>query len=208
MSNDPPDKDRSATQDCNKKQEGTSQSHADQIAFPLISNPSNHCAKMTDQYSEELQGDGSIEARRKKGRSKRGSGRQSSTGGQGSGRSARSAGTRSFVARRFLENEDDDFEPDRLDLEDDAGTAVGGDLASQSSSRGPGAAGGGSNFFANRDKYSVDQSVNLMDTSAATYVNNDKRRKKHARPRMKKGGMQASMGKNRCRWIVGNSAQI
>ena len=121
------------------------------------------------------------------------------TGVGGSGRH------RSFVARRFLatgqDDDDDDLDPDRLDLEDDHDTSgmMASDLISQASSR-SGVVVTSSNFFDKGDKYHVDQSVNLMDAGAAAYegggagAGRGGRNKKHARPRMKKGGYQASMG--------------
>jgi hypothetical protein len=155
-----------------------------------------------EEHNDESQGEAAGDAaRRPQSRTRRGrtdsTNRSGNNGGRGNGGtgSGNAGRHRSFVARRFLETEeyDDDLDVDRLDLEDDAaGTASGAisDLASQSSSRG----GGVGNFFDKRDKYNVDQSVNLMDTSAAAYEGGRGKKKKHARPRMKKGGIQASMG--------------
>jgi hypothetical protein len=152
-----------------------------------------------EEPTDERQGD-PVEPRRPRSRGRRGRTDSTNRGGNNGGRGNGATGTgsagrhRSFVARRFLETEedDDDLDPDRLDLEDDQGTtgATNSDLISQGSSRG-----GVGNFFDKRDKYNVDQSVNLMDTSAATYESGRGKNKKHARPRMKKGGIQASMGK-------------
>ena len=96
---------------------------------------------------------------------------------------------RSFVARRFLEDEEgDDLEPGTLDLDAsaaNAGTAGADSGDSAASTR------GGTIFDRRGDQYRVDQSVNLMDTSAATYES--KRKKQHQRPRgLKKGGMQGT----------------
>ncbi|CAB9515448.1 LRR receptor-like serine threonine-protein kinase At4g08850-like [Seminavis robusta] len=144
----------------------------------------------------------SVEARRKRRNQRTSSANNSSTGGRGGRGNNNNNGSggagrhRSFVARRFLENEDDDdLDPERLDLEDDQATNVTqSDLASQGSSRG-GGGGGGGNFFEKGDRFNkIDQSVNLMDTSAATYESGRNKGKRHARPRMKKGGAhQASM---------------
>ena len=60
---------------------------------------------------------------------------------------------RSFVARRFLEDEGDDLEPENLDLADDE--HVNSDLASLGTSN----ASRGTGFFEKASKYNVDQSV-------------------------------------------------
>lgn len=94
---------------------------------------------------------------------------------------------RSFVARRFLEDEGDDLEPERMDLVDEENTHS--DMASLGQSTADRSTG----FFEKANKYNVDQSVNLMDTSAGVYESKNKNKnKKHARPRLNKKG-QASM---------------
>ena len=85
---------------------------------------------------------------------------------------------RSFVARRFLVEE----EADDLDMEPEAMDLIEED--SEAGHQRAGVAGG--NIFDRRDNRQVDQSVNLMDTSAATYES--KHKKKHARPRGLKRG--------------------
>jgi uncharacterized phage protein gp47/JayE len=60
---------------------------------------------------------------------------------------------RSFVARRFLDDEGDDLEPDHLDLST-AEERVEGDLASLGTSNAS-----RNNFFEKGSKYNVDQSV-------------------------------------------------
>ena len=149
-----------------------------------------------EEPNEEGQGE-TAQPRRQRSRGRQGrtnsTNQERNTGGRGNGATGASGGGRhrSFVARRFLETEDDedDLDPDRLDLEDDQGTSgITSDLISQGSSRG-----GVSNYFDKRDKYNVDQSVNLMDTTADAYES--ARGKNKGRPRLKKGGYQASMGK-------------
>lgn len=94
---------------------------------------------------------------------------------------------RSFVARRFLEDEGDDLEPERMDLVDEENNHS--DMASLGQSTADRSTG----YFEKATKYNVDQSVNLMDTSAGVYESKNKNKnKKHARPRLNKKG-QASM---------------
>lgn len=96
-------------------------------------------------------------------------------------------GHRSYVARRFIDDEGDDLEPDHLDLSTSA-ERIEGDLASlgTASSR-------PNNFFEKGSKYNVDQSVNLMDTSKGVYESGRNRNKKHARPRLGRKSQMTSM---------------
>mgnify|MGYP000178302317 CR=1 FL=1 len=104
-------------------------------------------------------------------------------------KSGMAGSNRAFVARRFLnEDDDDDLEPGTLDLDDSTPDAGGGGGGEDNSSN---AGGANQNLFDRRDNYQVDQTVNLMDTSAATY--DTKRKGRHSRNRgLKKGGMQTT----------------
>ena len=62
----------------------------------------------------------------------------------------------SFVARRFLEDEGDDLEPEHMDLADDDN--LNSDLASLGTSQ----ASRGAGFFEKASKYNVDQSVCIV----------------------------------------------
>lgn len=73
---------------------------------------------------------------------------------------------RSYVARRFLEEDADDLENEGLDLIDEK-RPVTNSAASVAS--------GSSSIFQRREQFQVDQSVNLMDASAATYDTKKKR---------------------------------
>ena len=98
-------------------------------------------------------------------------GGSSGAGGDTMRGSAPAGSHRSYVARRFLEDEGDD-----LDMEPEAVDLMGGD----SEAGGHRAGGAGGNIFDRRDNRAVDQSVNLMDMGAGGGYEKKSRR---SRPR-------------------------